>query len=62
MPAKPCETAHYPAFLDKENPQLLRIYYQGMSFDTTKRGEMRTYGLEPPPENHISPDWIGRLF
>ena len=47
MPAKPCETAHYPAFFDKENPQLLRIYYQGMSFDTTKRGEMRTYGLAP---------------
>ena len=49
-PAKPCETAHYAAFPDNRPPQLLRIYYQGMSFDTTKHREMRTYGTAPPFE------------
>ena len=49
-PAKPCETAHYAAFPDNRPPQLLRIYYQGMSFDTTKHREMRTYGFAPPFE------------
>ena len=27
MAAKPCETAHFPVFLDNGNPQLLRIYF-----------------------------------
>ncbi len=49
-PAKPCETAHNAAFPDNRPPQLLRIYYQGMSFDTTKHREMRTYGFAPPFE------------
>ena len=49
-PAKPCETAHYAAFLDNRPPRLLRIYYQGMSFDTTKHREMRTYSFAPPFE------------
>lgn len=49
-PAKPCGTAHNAAFPDSKPPQLLRIYYQGMSFDTTKHREMRTYGFAPPFE------------
>ena len=49
-PAKPCGTAHNAAFPDSTLPQLLRIYYQGMSFDTTKHREMRTYGFAPPFE------------
>jgi hypothetical protein len=49
-PAKPCETAHNAAFPDSKPPQLLRIYYQGMSIDTTKHREMRTYGFAPPFE------------
>ena len=49
-PAKPCGTAHNAAFPDSTPPQLLRIYYQGMSIDTTKHREMRTYGFAPPFE------------
>ena len=49
-PAKPCGTAHNAAFPDSKPPQLLRIYYQGMSIDTTKHREMRTYGFAPPFE------------
>ena len=49
-PAKPCGTAHNAAFPDSKPPQLLRIYYQEMSIDTTKHREMRTYGFAPPFE------------
>ena len=49
-PAKSCETAYCAVFSDNRLPQLLRIYYQGMSFDTTKHQRMRTYSMVPPFE------------